>query len=204
VTLTPAVGADVLPERPGLSEARRRLLTTAVELFGEQGYHGVSVRDIATEMGLQAAGIYSHVASKQDLLFEVIVIGHEEHRDTISRAVLDADDDAFDQLRALTFAHVMVHLQYPKLARICAQDARILPDAQRHQVLAIKAMSERVFLDVIERGVQRKQFNVDNPQLCVRAIGGMGVRAADWWAPTLMAAEEVARTYVGYAVKIVS
>lgn len=51
--------------------ARERVLSTAVELFAEQGYDGTSVSQVIEKAGLTKGGFYHHFASKEDLLYEV-------------------------------------------------------------------------------------------------------------------------------------
>lgn len=45
---------------------------TAVKLFYQYGYHAVSLRKLAREIGLSAGSLYAHIESKQALLFEII------------------------------------------------------------------------------------------------------------------------------------
>ena len=51
---------------------RDRILDEAASLFLKQGYEAASVRRIAEAVGMQAASIYHHFNSKEDLL-EVIL-----------------------------------------------------------------------------------------------------------------------------------
>lgn len=44
----------------------------AMALFRQKGYDGVSMRDVALAVGLQKASLYSHFASKEDLIAAVI------------------------------------------------------------------------------------------------------------------------------------
>ncbi|WP_258553321.1 TetR/AcrR family transcriptional regulator [Dermatophilus congolensis] len=55
---------------PGWSRASRReqILRTAVRMFRERGYGGVSMADIAGEVGITASASYRHFVSKDDLL----------------------------------------------------------------------------------------------------------------------------------------
>jgi len=50
------------------SDTRGRILDAAVSLFGEHGYAGTSVRDIAERLGLTKAALYYHFPSKETIL----------------------------------------------------------------------------------------------------------------------------------------
>src|SRR5690242_11934323 len=112
----------LLPPRVLAEGTLRRLYETALILFGQRGFHAVSVRDLTRELGLQASSLYAHVASKQDLLADLIRIGHEEHRDQLRLALLEAGSEPADQIAALTRAHVRVHATYPLITRVCNRE----------------------------------------------------------------------------------
>lgn len=195
--------AGLLPERPELSPARARLFATALVLFGERGYHGVSVRDITDALGQRPGAIYAHVQSKRDLLFELVRIGHVEHRDQLRAALATAGSDPVDQVVAIATAHVRAHLQYRALARITNQEFRFLDDQQVEAVLAIRAETELMMLDAIVRGMALGEFGTADPYLAGQAIASMGVRTAEWWTPeSPIPAEQVAAAYAGFAINL--
>jgi len=196
---------ELLPVRPEWSDAKRRLFETAIVLFGEKGVHGVSVRDLMGALGQQPGALYGHVTSKQQLLAELIRVGYEEHRRWITEALLAAGPDPLDQVRAMTRAHVLVHLTYPALARVTTREVRALEDADRIELSALLADTERIFLEVVERGSRLGEFHVDEPALAVAAIGAMGVRSAErWHAESPFAPEQVAETFAEFAIKLLS
>jgi AcrR family transcriptional regulator len=197
--------APLLPPTPELSDARRRLYETAIVLFGDTGFHGVSVRDLAAALGQQPGAIYAHAASKHDLLHAIVALGTRVHRDALKEALLDAGAEPVDQVVALTRAHVLLHLTYPALARVTNRELHALDEVQRSAVAAVRHETEQMFLDVIDRGVRKGAFSVPDPLLAVMAIGAMGVRAAEWWTPAAdRTAEQVADTYAGFAVRILT
>ena len=50
------------------AETRERLLRAAAEVFGERGYDGTRVADIAASAGVSNGALYAHFASKAELL----------------------------------------------------------------------------------------------------------------------------------------
>src|SRR5579864_6898633 len=60
-----------------MSARREELTRTAARLFAERGYHGTSLADLAEALGIQKASLYHHIASKEDLLWEVASAGAE-------------------------------------------------------------------------------------------------------------------------------
>src|SRR5690554_7789726 len=43
------------------------ILHTALRLFSKRGYDGVSMRELAAEVGIKASSIYNHFSSKEDI-----------------------------------------------------------------------------------------------------------------------------------------
>ena len=196
---------QLLPPRATVDGTRRRLWEAALTCIGERGYHGVSVREIAKMAGLQAGSVYSHVSSKEQLLADLMLLGHEEHRDMLRDALLDTDSDPLDQIRALIHAHVVMHATYPLLARVCNREMGSLSPANRDRVGGVRQEAERLILQVVERGVRLGVFDAPEPWLAVAAIGGMGIRVAEWWNPDLgYDAGDVAQNYATFAVRLLT
>lgn len=51
---------------------KEKIIRTAVVLFAERGFSAVSQREIAAAVGIKAASIYNHFASKDAILEEII------------------------------------------------------------------------------------------------------------------------------------
>lgn len=51
---------------------KQKILDAALDLFSEHGYEATSVSQIADEVGIRKASVYSHFASKQDILESLI------------------------------------------------------------------------------------------------------------------------------------
>jgi len=198
------IGAK-LPPRAQAEGTLRRLHETALLQFGERGFHAVSVRDLTGALGLQPSALYAHLPSKQHLLADLIRIGHEEHRDQLRLALLECGNDPFDQVDALTRAHVRLHATYPLLTRLCNRELGALRDEHKTEVLAIRFEANRLFLDVIERGQRLGSFASNDPMLVVAAIGAMGIRVAEWWRSDIgIDVDDVAETYADFARKLVA
>ena len=192
-----------LPAGLELSPARMRLFETALTLFHERGYYGVSVRDITEALGQNPGAIYAHVSSKQALLCELVVIGHRALDAEIRSAIAAAGDDPVEQIRAIVRAHVSLHLELPALARVINIEFRYLEPHQTEGILAIRAGTELMVIDVITRGRELGVFSNDDPYLALNAISAMGSRSAEWWSANLpFTAAHVAERFADFAVRI--
>jgi len=193
----------LLPARAASDGTRRRLLEEALILFGDRGYHGVSVREIAQAAGIKASSLYSHLKSKEQLLYQLMQIGHEEQLERLRGALLESSAEPGDQIAHLVRAHVVMHAAFPELSRICNREMAALSPPSFEQVDAVRQSAVQVFVDVIERGIRLGAFSPHDPWLVTAALGAMGIRVAEWWdGAGTYDVEEVASTYGRYALQI--
>ena len=205
MTTAPATPDALLPPRATEDGMLRRILETALALFAERGYHGVSMRELAAATGVTASSLYAHVASKEELLLRLLVLGHEEHRDAMRRAALDADGGTpAAQLAAATRAHVRFHARYPLLALVANNELRSLGPDTQPAVLAVRSDAEGLLRDIIDRGIATGELDCPDPWLAMAAIGAMGIRVASWYRPgeSPYAVEDVCDRYADFALRI--
>ncbi len=202
--ISPA-GTAAIPNSAGLSAARRRLFETALGLFSQYGYNGVSVRDIVAVLDLQPTAIYAHVSSKEELLFELVRIGHEELRDRVREAVLEAGSDPGDQLRAIVAANARTHLTFPELARVSQNEQGQLSPEHVAVINVLRGDLGSLLRDVIKRGVAKGVFDPPDLEITYVALTTMGVRVLDWWATDLgVDIEQVATTHAELAMRMMT
>ena len=85
-----------------MGDTRERILQTALELFAQKGYKGVSVSDIAGALGLTKGALYRHFESKR-AIFDSILRRMEqqdaqEARDhDLPEGPADTDGPAYEQ-----------------------------------------------------------------------------------------------------------
>ena len=71
--------------------AAERILRAAVALFRERGYHGSSMRTLARALRMEAASLYYHFKSKQEILFAILDRTLDDLLAGVGRTVASAD-----------------------------------------------------------------------------------------------------------------
>jgi AcrR family transcriptional regulator len=172
-------------------------------MFGERGYHGVSMRHLADALEMQAQSLYAHVPSKQHLLFELCAAGVAEHRTRVMAAVLEAGSDPTDQMRALVGAHVLAHLDHPELGRIASRESHHLEPELHARITAMREQNAALFMEIVDRGARLGVFTVAHPRRAMRAIADFGIRLAEHHvAPAER--DEIVEDYVTFALQILT
>lgn len=93
-----------------------RILDAAESLFAQRGFAGVSVREIAGQVGLNQASIYNHFPSKQALYEAVLERGFRPIRDLLAEGEHGLQGRDFqDQLLERLVDHLWRMPHLPKL-----------------------------------------------------------------------------------------
>lgn len=101
------IRSDLPPPRPAAELVRQHILDEAAHLFLTEGYNGTTLRRIAAAVGMKAGSIYHHVASKDDMLEEILVRGIEVMVHSFHHA---AETTNGAGARTRLAAHIRAHL----------------------------------------------------------------------------------------------
>ncbi len=102
-----------------------RILRAATALFAEHGFHGLTMRSLATAVDLNVATVSYHVGNKQELYRQVFRRLFLQENELVSSLVQNVDDDvvrdpaAFRELLCrLVDALVDMTLEHPEVPRL--------------------------------------------------------------------------------------
>ena len=186
------------------SKVRQTILDSAMRNMHDRGYHGTSMRDIASGADITVASIYHHFKSKQEILQDIMVRVLHDSIATTRGALLRSDNEPTEQLKALVRAWVLFHASGRVDALVGATERRSLNEAGRRLVIALRDEQEGIFRDVIERGVEEGVFGTAYPRDAVRAIIVMGQQVCVWWrSEGPLSAEDLADRYSAFAAAMV-
>jgi AcrR family transcriptional regulator len=183
--------------------AARRLLIGAVEAFAARGYHATTTRDIAARAGLSPAGVYVHFSSKEDLLYQISLIGH---RGTVRvvRAAASGIDDPAARLHAIIAAIAAWHAQYHTTARVINYEMSALTEPHRSGIATLRREIDAMVRETLVDGVARGVFDVPDVRGTTLALLSLTIDVARWFRATgPRAPEELGEFYGGLALRLV-
>jgi AcrR family transcriptional regulator len=186
-------------------DTRARILRAGLAMFAERGYHATSIRDIAAGAGIQSASLYSHFPSKEAILAELVLIGHEVHHRALVQALAAAGQDPRDQLHRLVSAHVAMHCRYATLATVTTREQQHLSPEAARPSLALLGASQMLAETVLARGEELGVFDVADPEIIRVAIGSLGFSVTPWYPKRAdhFTPEEVGEAYAELALRMV-
>ncbi|KIZ47303.1 MULTISPECIES: TetR/AcrR family transcriptional regulator [Rhodopseudomonas] len=156
--------------RRARDEKREAVLRTAVQLFLEQGYHRVTLNDVAERLNITKPALYNYFRGKEDILFECCVLGRERVDEVI--AEIDAGGGAgLAKLRRLirAYAEVMTSDYGASLVRF---DTRDLSEANARTVRDAKKSIDRTFRQYVTDGIADGTIKPCDAKMAAFAIAG--------------------------------
>ena len=139
--------------RPGAVRARSKLrreeiLAAAAALFAQRGFHGVSIDDIGSAVGMSGPGIYRHFPGKEAVLSQMLL--------DISQRLLDeggrraaAAADAQAALDELLRWHVSFALSQPDLITVQNRELANVPEPARRQIRRLQRLYVEEWVTVL-------------------------------------------------------
>ncbi|MDO1481167.1 TetR/AcrR family transcriptional regulator [Rhodococcus ruber] len=179
------------------------ILEHALDAFGENGFHGTSVRDLARRVGVTVPALYYHHENKEAVLVALL---HTAVRDLTERALAAVAAGGDDPVRRFTHFVEAIVLNSTYRSRQSALDSElrhVSPQNRRHYAATRKRV-ELIALDLVGEGVERGVFVVDDIAEAVRALLGMCQSIARWYrigGP--LTPDQVAARYTVIALRIV-
>jgi TetR/AcrR family transcriptional regulator, cholesterol catabolism regulator len=173
--------AGSAPERP--SAAREAIFAAATRLFGERGYTGTTMRDIAKAVGILPGSLYAHIQSKEAVLLEIIEGGVDRFNAAVDE--IDAMDLAPEPaLRQAVREHLRIVADNPGRTLIVFHQWRFLEDDNRDRLLAKRAHYEAFFVRTVRSGIEQGHFAEHlDPKVTVLAMLGALNWTPEWFSP---------------------
>jgi AcrR family transcriptional regulator len=161
------------------SYKRDQILTVAVTLFLENGYHGTSMENIAEALGVSKPFVYAHFKGKLDILS---AISHQGAQLTLS-AVADAEGHAgtsWERMARFCYLLADIVIQNRQFLAVYAGETNNLRAADRKDILNLRAEIDRRISLLVQRGAEEGEFEIEDPLLATRAITGMISFVCTW------------------------
>jgi|SRR5690242_1430341 AcrR family transcriptional regulator len=158
-----------------MSARREELTRIAARLFAERGYQGTSLADLAGELGVRKPSLYHHIASKEDLLWEVAASGAEAFHTALDG--VPADAPPAERIRLALRAHLAVVARQLDVATVFVREWRYLEGERRDRFVGERRRYEERVRSLFRDGVESSALRTD---LDVGTAALLFLSAANW------------------------
>ena len=175
----------------------------AVSLIARLGYEAMSMRQLAAEVGVQAAALYRYFPTKEDLLFTLM----REHMEGLIEAwsaARPAGDDAAVRLAAYVENHIAFHIERRHATHVSNMELRSLSHERLTQILKMRTAYEKELRAILRDGAEAGAFQIDDVGLTAMALIQMMTGVIVWFRPgERLSIDEVTTTYLSMTMRLV-
>ena len=138
-------------------DRKKQIQFVAQSLFKTKGYGASSMRDIAKEVGVEAASLYNHISSKEEMLKEICF----EMADQIFEGIGPIEKKKFSakqKLEKVIENHVSVIVNNIDASIVFFHEWKHLNEPYLSEFKILRNEYEKKFIKIIEEGFTQKLF----------------------------------------------
>ncbi len=147
----------------------------AQTLFRERGYRATSMRDLAETLGIEAASLYNHISSKEELLQEICFAMAAEFFVAIEPVIASALAPK-EKLRSAINAHLSVIAASADASAVFLHEWRHMGEPFLNDFKLMRRRYEKMFRTLIEEGIAAEVFRPVDASLATRTL----LSATNW------------------------
>ncbi len=180
-------------------------LVAAKDAFHERGFHGTSIRDIASRAGVSLPTLYYHHDNKQGILVAPLEAGMSSVLTRVHAAIADGDTPRQQLSNAIEtiVLHMTADLQLASVGR----ELRYLDtdNPHRQHYVGMRTEMEDLLADVLERGIASGDFQIPgDAREVLRYLLGACQEITTWYRPDgPRTPEQVAVSYAATSLRAV-
>lgn len=137
---------------------KEQVIRQAAELFKEKGYAASSMRDLAQRLGIEAASLYSHIKSKEEILHTLCFDLAKEFIASLEK-VEKEEVSASEKLRKGIIGHIEVMSRDLTSSAVFMNEHRHLSQPYLRDFLILRINYINRFKKIIEKGIHTNEFN---------------------------------------------
>jgi AcrR family transcriptional regulator len=157
---------------------RPKIRAAALRLFARHGFAAVSMRALATEVGVQAGALYNYTPDKQTLLFSLL---QDHMNDLLAACDSDSIQSAVDRLRRFVDFHIRFHADRPDEVFISYMELRNLTPENFAEVEALRRQYEDRLETILRDGAAAGDFAIADTKIATLAVIAMLTGVNTWF-----------------------
>ncbi len=179
---------------PKTMEAIRK---AGLKLIYEHGFEAMSLRQLASEVGIQVGSLYNHISTKEDLLYDLIKVHMDELFRQFDQIRADTDaQDPVERLKAFITFHVTYHIVRKREVFIGYSELRSLEPNHYEEIVALRRQYERHLIAILHQGESQGRFHFGDASVAAYGILSMLTGVCTWFRPHgRLSKEQVIATY---------
>lgn len=180
-----------------ISERKSQILLVSEALFNQKGYMATSVRDLADALGMEAASLYSHYKSKDEILWTIANRCADEFFEAIT-PIAASGLHTQKKLTDMIVAHVGVITRNIDASAVFFREWRHLAEPRRVGYADRRNAYEGIFRAVVRKGIEENLFKNYDEGFSTRTIMSAVNWTHTWYRPDgELSSEEIGEHLAG-------
>ena len=177
---------------------KQQIEDQATALFRARGYAASSMRDLAAVLGIEAASLYSHISSKEEILQTICF----RMADAFFQAIEKLEEPSPDLRLAVAIrAHLKVITRNVDASAVFLNEWRHLSEPSLSEFLTLRDQYEQIFVEIIDQGIQMDLFRPVDRKLAMMTILSSINWTHQWYNPNgKMTIDEIADQLSGMLI----
>src|SRR5687767_8777318 len=134
---------------------RHQIRQVAQNLFREKGYAATSMRDLARSVGIEAASLYSHINSKEDILNEICLDIATGFMDAMN-SIKNQDLPPSEKLEKAIVAHLGVIREHSDASAVFLHEWQFMSEPELSRFKSMRRSYEKYFREILEAGMKER------------------------------------------------
>jgi AcrR family transcriptional regulator/DNA-binding XRE family transcriptional regulator len=176
------------------------VLEAAIETFVGTGYHGATMRLVASNARMSVPGVYHHYPSKQHLIVAILDLAMAELHWRVPAARAEGRTPA-ERFANMVEALALFHTHRRNLAFIGASEMRSLAAPNDARIARQRNQVQYMLDDEVEKALREGDFTTSHPHDAARAVSTMCTSLPQWFRPGgTTSPEQIAAEYAQFAL----
>ncbi|MBX3239467.1 MAG: TetR/AcrR family transcriptional regulator [Chitinophagaceae bacterium] len=134
------------------------IISKAAKLFRDKGFAATSMRDLAENVGVEAASLYNHIQSKAEILQEICFKVANLLTTHLEKVKADNQLNAIGKIQAILKMHIDQMLKNRDEAHVADREWRHLTEPYLSNFKAQRKAYRQWLAHIIEDGIQNKEI----------------------------------------------
>lgn len=161
---------------------KQQIEEKATALFRERGYAATSMRDLAQVLGIEAASLYSHIKSKEEILQKICFRMADEFFEAW-KSVASEDSSYAAKIEKAAIAHVTVITKNTAASAVFFNEWRHLSEPYLSDFLSMRDDYEGRFIQIIKDGMKSGEFQQVDERFMMLTILSSLNWTHNWYKP---------------------
>ena len=163
-------------------KTQQAIRAAGLKLLRRHGYEGMSLRQLAAEVGLQQGSLYNHIRTKQDLLMELLRGHMMDLLQALDRELAEVTEP-IARLRAFIAFHLHYHMTRQAEVFVINFELRSLEPQNYVEIVKLRQAYERVLAEILAAGMRDKSLRRADIQVASYALLAMLTGICTWYRP---------------------